>query len=75
MGCSHWVVSGGAFTKWLTVALGVLFIVMSFARNLKLGGLGSSKTRITASPIHRIIWFIVEVCSALTGLKLIFLCR
>jgi hypothetical protein len=75
MGCSHWVVSGGTFTEWLMVALGVLVIAMSFARSLKLGGARSSKTRIAASPIHRIIWFIVGVSSAVTGLKLIFLCR
>ena len=75
MGCSHWAVSGGTFTEWLMVALGVLFIAMSFARNLKLGGARSSKTRIAASPVHRIIWFIVGVSSAVTGLKLLFVCR
>jgi hypothetical protein len=75
MGCSHWVVSGRPFTEWLMVAFGVLFIVMSFAKHLKLGSVKSSKTQIAASPVHRLVWFIVGVSSVLTGLKLIFLCR
>jgi hypothetical protein len=65
----------GLFSDVVMIALGLLFIAMSFARNLQLGRGRGRETGIPAPPSARVIFFTIGCLLVFEVAKLLLLCR
>ena len=65
------VVSGGAFTEALMILLGALFMAGGVARQLRVRVAFSRAEGFSASPIHRVLFFLIGLAAFVEGIRLL----